>query len=70
MAETKMVMIINASTGEVVEREANAKELAEMKNLSLNSTEKPDIEQKIAARESALTKLAALGLTEEEVGAL
>ena len=65
------ILIIDASNNEVIEREASSEELAIL-NQSAENSESFQIarEEKEAARVSALAKLAALGLTEEEIGAL
>ena len=65
------ITIFDASTGELIEREATAQELAEQKAVGVKSEEILKEQQaRIAARESALAKLAAIGLTEEEIRAL
>jgi ATP-dependent protease HslVU (ClpYQ) ATPase subunit len=66
---TKLLAIeLDALTGEVTERYLTAEET----KLLVQKSEALQAEQdaKIAARQSALAKLAALGLTEEEIGAL
>jgi ATP-dependent protease HslVU (ClpYQ) ATPase subunit len=66
---TKLLAIeLDALTGEVTERYLTAEEtkLLVQKSEALQAEQ----EAKIAARQSALAKLAALGLTEEEIGAL
>jgi DNA-binding NarL/FixJ family response regulator len=71
MAEKVIGVFFDGSTGETVERELTAAEKAEIEKTSLdNEAFQAEAEAKIAARESALAKLAALGLTEEEIGAL
>jgi len=61
----------NGLTNETTIRELTDEELAQRK---LDATEakasKAEADAKIAARESALSKLAALGLTQEEIDAL
>jgi len=55
---------INCTTGEVTERDETAEEIAaRQSNAQLE-------EEAVATRQSALAKLQALGLTEEEVQAL
>ena len=62
---------INAATGEVIVRDLTQDELAQRKIDTANSTAQKLAEQaKVAARESALAKLAALGLSAEEIAAL
>jgi hypothetical protein len=54
-----------------IQREATPEELAQFElDKAERLASKESIEAKIAARGSALAKLAALGLTEEEIGAL
>ena len=70
MTELKAV-IFDASTGQVVERPLNSEELAEFESLQAEQAVlQSEQDAKTAARQSALAKLAALGLTEEEIGAL
>lgn len=65
------VFEVNASTGEVIERDFTAEELAQREiDLQDALDTEAAIAAAISARESALTKLAALGLTEEEIAAL
>lgn len=66
-----IVFEYNGLTGQTVEREATQeeieqKQLAKAEQDSINA----QAEAKKAARESALAKLAALGLTEAEIAAL
>jgi hypothetical protein len=69
MATSKPIAIeMNGETGEVIEREWTDEEIAEAASFSANyEAEKT---AKAAARESALAKLADLGLTAEEIAAL
>ncbi len=69
--EIETVLTVDAQTGEQVERELTTEELAERATLQAE-TQARIAEQvaKAAARESALAKLADLGLTAEEVAAL
>jgi hypothetical protein len=71
MSETLTAVIFDAATGEVTQRPLNAEELAQ-RELDIAEAEARQAEQdaKVAARESALAKLAALGLTADEVAAL
>jgi uncharacterized membrane protein (DUF106 family) len=65
------ITTVNAATGEVVEREMTAQEKAEVQKLSDEMKElKDEIDARAAARESALAKLAKLGLTQAEIEAL
>jgi len=69
--ETLTATSINAETGEVIERPLTSDELA---NISASKQDfdakKAEADAKAAARESALAKLADLGLTAEEIAAL
>ena len=63
--------IVNATTGEVIEREMNAEELAQHQaDLAAQEDKQAEQAAKEAARKSALDKLAALGLTEAEIAAI
>jgi hypothetical protein len=68
MAEKLIAIEFDASTGESVTRELTADEITERQTAYLEFTQAQ--EAKEAARESALAKLAALGLTEAEIAAL
>jgi hypothetical protein len=71
MTETLKTIIFDAATGETTEHLLTFEELAEREaGQSEYETQQAEINAKAAARESALAKLAALGLTEEEVAAL
>ena len=64
-------LFIDAETGETIERELNAEEIAELEIVQSEATaQKTQQEAKADARASALAKLADLGLTEEEIAAL
>ena len=65
------ILIIDASSYKVIEREATEEELIFLQE-SAQKTELAETEReaKQSARSSALAKLAALGLTEEEIAAL
>ena len=71
MTNKPKVTIFDAATGELVERDATQEEIT---NQNLTSEEAKAIEltleAKTEARTSALAKLAALGLTEDEIAAL
>jgi hypothetical protein len=70
MAALKVV-IFDAKTGQTTERDLTAFELAELKDTNDKAEiEKANLDAKLVARASALSKLAALGLTEEEIAAL
>jgi hypothetical protein len=68
MSENLKATLLDANTGEVTERILTANEANELE--LMYNKEKSDEEVKIAARKSALAKLAALGLTEAEIAAL
>ncbi len=71
MTETFKAVIFDAATGQVTERSLTADEIAEREAMQAEAeAQQAEAEAKVAARESALAKLAALGLTEEEVAAL
>lgn len=66
-----MIRIHNLETNEIIDREMNDDEYNNY--LQAEAKEKIQEEQKaeiIAKRQSALAKLAALGLTEDEIAAL
>jgi DNA-binding NarL/FixJ family response regulator len=68
---TNTITVFDASTGLLTERQATPDELANQKELAKEQKEFDDAKDaKIAARQSALAKLAGLGLTEEEIAAL
>lgn len=71
MAETLNLLQVNAETGEQTLRALNANELkavtAQKAEILARETE---ANAKVAARASALAKLADLGLTAEEIAAL
>lgn len=68
MSEQLLAVILDASTGEVIEREFTEEEVKEHE---ANQKAKSQQEASLASvRNSALAKLAALGLTEEEIAAL
>tara|TARA_R110000868_G_scaffold172335_1_gene408226 strand:+ start:597 stop:830 length:234 start_codon:yes stop_codon:yes gene_type:complete len=69
---TNTILIVNAATGETVQRERNAEEQAQyataMAAAAVAEAESAAADAaKAAARESAMAKLAALGLNESEV---
>lgn len=66
-----VINIHNVETGEEIEREATAAEIKQIRvDQELAAAQKAEAEAKEAARQSALEKLAALGLTEAEIQAL
>lgn len=69
--EVLTVLEIDGETGEVTERPLTAAELTARKALAAQIAEQEaEAKAKEEARASALTKLAALGLTEEEIATL
>ena len=66
-----MIRIVNAETGEVIERELNAKELKQQKiEETAEAVRQTEIQAKAEAKAAAKEKLAALGLTVEDLTAL
>jgi hypothetical protein len=66
-----MKTIINCETGEILERELNAEEIKQQAADEKEYAKAQKVEaDKLAAKQSAETKLAALGLTEEEVASI
>jgi DNA-binding NarL/FixJ family response regulator len=71
MSETLKAVIFDAATGELIERSLTADEIAEREVMQAETeARQAEADAKVAARESALAKLAALGLTADEVAAL
>jgi hypothetical protein len=71
MTETLKAVIFDAATGETTERPLTAEEIAEREVMQAEwEARQAEADAKVAARESALAKLAALGLTADEVAAL
>ena len=71
MSETLTAIIFDAATGETIERPLTADEIAEREIMQVEAeARQAETDAKVAARESALAKLAALGLTADEVAAL
>jgi len=71
MPNKPKVTIFDAATGELIERDATQEEISNQ-NLATQEAKAIELtlEAKTEARQSALAKLAALGLTEEEIAAL
>jgi FMN-dependent NADH-azoreductase len=64
-------LVIDVETGEVIEREMNAEEIAQLEADKANTeTEKEAEAAKAAEKAAAIAKLAALGLTEDDLKAL
>ena len=71
MTEELKELTFDAATGEVTERPLTAEEIAEREVMQAEAeARQAEADAKVAARESALAKLAALGLTADEVAAL
>jgi hypothetical protein len=73
MADTKI--IVNCETGEVSEVELTAEEIKQREADAIayatqKAQEEAEAQAKAAAKASARAKLAALGLTEDEIAAL
>ena len=69
MSET--ILIVNAATGETTERPLTSEELAQREAQQAGyEAEQAEAQAKVEARQSALAKLAAIGLTQEEIEAL
>jgi hypothetical protein len=68
MSEQLITVILDASTGEVIEREFTPEEVSEFEANKALELEEEQSQKSLKA--SALAKLAALGLTEEEIAAL
>lgn len=66
-----MIKIVNLQTGKEIVRDYTPEELAELQEIQVEQEAK-QVEQaaREAARQSALDKLAALGLTPEEISAI
>jgi hypothetical protein len=65
------IQIVDVATGETIERDMTSDELAELALIQAQEQEwQAEQVTKAAARESALAKLADLGLTAEEIAAL
>ena len=65
------VKIVNCETGEEIVRDANAEELAQMELDAANeAARKAEAEAKAQAKSAAEGKLAALGLTTDDLRAL
>lgn len=66
-----IVKIVDISTGEEIERAVNAQELAQIEaDQKAQADRDKALAEKQAARQSALDKLAALGLSVEEISAI
>ena len=71
MSKELTALEINVETGIVVERFLTAEEISEREVMALEYAQREsEADAKVDARQSALAKLAALGLTQEEIEAL
>jgi DNA-binding NarL/FixJ family response regulator len=71
MSETLKAVVFDAATGETIERPLTADEITNCEVMQAEAqAQKAEADAKATARESALAKLAALGLTADEVAAL
>ena len=71
MAEKLTLLEIDVASGQEVIRELTDDELSERAELAIESAKlQAQLQAKADAKTSALAKLAALGLTEEEIAAL
>jgi hypothetical protein len=71
MTETLTSLTLDVATGNIVEKELTNQEKQELAKTKLRiEQEQADKEAVAIARESALAKLGALGLTEAEIAAL
>lgn len=69
--EILVTVEVDAATGEVKERPLTVEEIAERKEIQAEAKAiEAETKAKAEARVSALAKLAALGLTEEEIATL
>ena len=65
------IRIHDTSTGEIIDREMNAEEIEQRKiDAALAKANNDELASKAAIRNSTLSKLAALGLTEDEINGL
>jgi hypothetical protein len=71
MSEVLLTQVFDAQTGESITRPMTENEIAEVEAMKAEAqARQAEADAKVAARESALAKLAALGLTADEVAAL
>lgn len=75
MSDTPKVIEVDCSTGESIERDMTAEEIANMEAMRAEAEARRIAEEQVAAataaaKASAESKLAALGLTPEEIAAL
>jgi hypothetical protein len=71
MSETLKAQDFDAATGEIIERSLTTDEISQREAMQAEAEARQvEADAKIAARKSALAKLAELGLTADEVAAL
>jgi hypothetical protein len=71
MSEKLTALVVNAQTGEITEIALSAEEIAEREELAAqDALLLAQGQARVTARESALAKLAKLGLTQAEIDAL
>jgi hypothetical protein len=71
LANTLFITVIDGLSGTEIVREFNQTEIAELEAVKTQAKARQDeLEAKEKARQSALSKLVALGLTEAEIAAL
>jgi hypothetical protein len=71
MSEVLTALEVDAVTGEEVVRPLTPEELAEREVMAAEyAAREAEAQAKVEARQSALAKLAAIGLTQEEIEAL
>jgi len=71
MSEKLTTIIFDAATGETSERPFTEEEIARLAEMQAEQAQREsELEAKALARQSALAKLAALGLTQEEIDSL
>jgi DNA-binding NarL/FixJ family response regulator len=71
MPDKLTALVVDAQTGITIERELTEQEVQELEQIKTQQAQlTAEAEAKATARESALAKLAALGLTEAEIAAL
>ena len=68
---SQTILIVDAQTGEQIERPLTDAEIADLESTATKQAElKAEAQAKADARTSALAKLADLGLTQDEINAL
>jgi hypothetical protein len=71
MSEILTALVVDGASGKVTERPLTADEIAGYEVMQAEAeAQQAEVNARVEARESALAKLAALGLTADEVAAL